>query len=290
MRYPYNEKYDHLAELKLVKSATEGSGIALEKLIQLYQSFIYNIAFRMVLSPHDAEDITQEILIKIVTRLNTFRGESSFRTWVNRITVNHILNMKKKWLEERYQTREMYEEELDHISIEELYGYSDPEKEILFEEARLGCLAGMLLCLTREQRIVFIMGEIFSVPGEICAEVLEISHEAYRKKLSRARADLYQFMNEKCGLVNLKNPCRCKSKTKGFIEAGWVDPQNMKFYSAYSKKIFECVGRKDSKLKKVEGFDYQYLLQEFPYTEKIPAKEFVERLFKITSVESIFDI
>jgi len=57
--------------------------------------WIYNIAVRMLHHPQDAEDATQEILIKVLTRLSPFEGRSSFRTWLYRIVVNHVLSMKR---------------------------------------------------------------------------------------------------------------------------------------------------------------------------------------------------
>lgn len=61
-----------------------------------HQAWIYNIAVRMVFHPHDAEEVTQEVLIKIITKLCTFKGESKFRTWLYRIAANHVLNMKRR--------------------------------------------------------------------------------------------------------------------------------------------------------------------------------------------------
>ena len=86
-------------------------------------------------------------------------------------------------------------------------------------------MLGMLLCLTREQRMAFILGAIFEVPSDIAGEVLGLSPEAFRKRLERARADLTSFMNAKCGLVNPNNPCRCPKKTAALIREGWVDPE-----------------------------------------------------------------
>lgn len=57
------------------------------------------------------------------------------------------------------------------------------------------CSTGLLLCLDREQRLVYILGEIFGVSARVGAELLEISPENFRQKLSRARRDLYQFMH-----------------------------------------------------------------------------------------------
>lgn len=68
-----------------------------------------------------------------------------------------------------------------------------------------------------------------------------ISKYNFRQRLCRARADLYRFMDKKCGLVNQNNPCRFHKKMKGFIKEGWVDPNNLKFNINYVKKIYEIV-------------------------------------------------
>lgn len=80
---------------ELVCQAEGGHREALEQLITRHQAWIYNIVLRMVYLPQDAEDATQEILVKLMTTLSTFVGKSSFRTWLYRIVVNHVLNMKR---------------------------------------------------------------------------------------------------------------------------------------------------------------------------------------------------
>jgi RNA polymerase sigma factor (sigma-70 family) len=92
---------DH-EDQKLVLRARSGDRKALEELIQRHQAWIYNIAIRMLYHPQDAEDATQEILIKVLTRLSSFEGRSSFRTWLYRIVVNHVLNMKRGRVEVRH--------------------------------------------------------------------------------------------------------------------------------------------------------------------------------------------
>jgi RNA polymerase sigma factor (sigma-70 family) len=82
-------------DAELVCRAQGGSREALEQLITRHQAWIYNIVLRMVYLPQDAEDATQEILVKLVTKLSTFAGKSGFRTWLYRIAVNHVLNMKR---------------------------------------------------------------------------------------------------------------------------------------------------------------------------------------------------
>jgi RNA polymerase sigma factor (sigma-70 family) len=215
----------------LVMRARAGDRTALEELVKRHQGWIYNIAVRMLYHPQDAEDATQEILVKVLTRLSSFEGRSSLRTWLYRIVVNHVLNMKRGRLEDPAISFRTYGEELDKIPDLELADPKggSPETNLLVTEAMLACTSGMLLCLDREQRLSYILGAILEVSDAVAAEVLEISPDNFRQRLSRARRDLRNFMNNQCGLVNPANPCRCAKKTRGFIQAGHVDPQNLLF-------------------------------------------------------------
>jgi len=215
----------------LVVRARAGDRKALEDLIERHQAWIYNIALRMLFHPQDAEDATQEILIKVVTRLSSFEGRSSFRTWLYRIVVNHLLNVKRAREEFKITTFSVYGDALENtpdLDPPDPKGAS-PDENLLVTEAMLACTSGMLLCLDREQRLAYILGAILGVSDTVAAEVLEITSENFRQRLARARRDLRNFMNDKCGLVNQANPCRCAKKTRGFIEAGHVDPKNLLF-------------------------------------------------------------
>jgi RNA polymerase sigma factor (sigma-70 family) len=197
-----------LEDRALVARARSGNREALEELIQRHQGWIYNIAVRMLYHPQDAEDATQEILIKAVTQLSSFEGRSSFRTWLYRIVVNHVLNMKRGRIEQKALDFPSYGHALDDTPDLEL---PDPrsvsvEVRLLVAEAMISCVSGMLLCLDREQRLTYILGEIFGVTDAVAAELLEISGENFRQRLTRARWDLHNFMNDKCGLVNRANP------------------------------------------------------------------------------------
>src|SRR5687767_4658518 len=100
-------------DLRDVRLAQGGSRDALEALVGRHQRWIYNLVLRMVYLPQDAEDATQEILIKLVTKLSTFHGASSFRTWLYRIACNHVLNMRRGRAEERRWTFVEYGAALD---------------------------------------------------------------------------------------------------------------------------------------------------------------------------------
>ena len=227
----------------LVARAQSGHRDALEALIQRHQAWIYNIAVRMLYHPQDAEDATQEVLIKALTRLSSFEGRSSFRTWLYRIVVNHVLNTKRGRLEPEAMTFSCYGHGLDNTpDLDPPDSTSVPvDVRLLVDEARITCTAGMLLCLDRGQRLIYILGEIFEVSDTVAAELLEISRENFRQRLARARRDLHNFMNDKCGLVNRANQCRCAKKTRGFMQAGYVDPKNLLFAREHIRRVRDVV-------------------------------------------------
>jgi RNA polymerase sigma factor (sigma-70 family) len=250
-----NAPTDH-EDQALVMRARSGDRQALEDLIERHQGWIYNIAVRMLYHPQDAEDATQEILVKVLTRLSSFEGRSSFRTWLYRVVFNHLLNMKRGREELKITTFSAYSDALDStpdLELPDPKGAS-PETNLLVTEVMLACTSGMLLCLDREQRLTYILGAIFGVSDAVGADVLEITTENFRQRLTRARRDLRNFMNDKCGLVNKSNPCRCAKKTRGFIQEGHVDPDNLLFSRGrmsevreVAPKVFETIKTLDDK-------------------------------------------
>jgi len=242
---------------ELVCRAQGGNREALEQLIARHQAWIYNIVLRMVYLPQDAEDATQEVLVKLVTKLSTFAGKSSFRTWLYRIAVNHVLNMKRGQADAVGWTFTRYRDALDGTPDMDL---PDPravpaDVQLLVDEARIGCSSGMLLCLDREQRLVYVLGEIFGVTDAVGAELLEISRDGFRQKLARARRDLHSFMQDKCGLVNEANPCRCAKKTQAFMKAGYVDPQKLLFAREHVTRVRDVA---EKKCQDLEALDEAY--------------------------------
>jgi RNA polymerase sigma factor (sigma-70 family) len=244
-----------LDDQRLVTLAQAGDRLALEALVRRHQAWIYNIAVRMLGHPQDAEDATQEIVIKALTRLASFEGRSRFRTWLYRIAVNHVLNTKRGRLEPESLTFGCYAHGLDATPDLDLpdANTAGPDVGLLVEEARLGCTSGMLLCLEREQRLVYILGEIFGVTDAVGAELVDTTRDSFRQRLARARRDLHSFMNDKCGLVDAANPCRCPKKTRGFIQAGYVDPRNLLFARERVRQVHEVVQRAADALATLDG-------------------------------------
>jgi RNA polymerase sigma factor (sigma-70 family) len=269
MHNPFTEVIDESTDTSLIEQAKHGSRDALEKLVLRHQAWIYNVAVRMVFHPQDAEEVTQEVLIKAITRLSTFQGESQFRTWLYRITANHVLNMKRRGGETEAQSFSGYADAINDIPDLDL---PDPksvavEVPLLVEEAKISCTTGMLLCLDRKQRLIFTLGEIFGASDTVGSEILEMSADNFRQSLARARRDLYQFMHGQCGLVNAKNPCRCPMKTKGFIEAGHVDPEHLQFVSLHLQQIKEAAAGAVRTIENAVDDQYAAIFREHPFLE-----------------------
>lgn len=193
-------KMNNTESQKLVKETLAGSKTALEKLIQVHYSFIYNVAFKFTFDHFDAEDLTQEVIIKVITNLSQFNHQSQFTTWLYRIVFNHFLNTKRKKMETIIFSFTDYGETLNNIPDMRLTGDEEYELREMIEDAKIGCMNGMLLCLTREQRLVYILGEIFDVDSSTGSNLLNISPDNFRQILSRSRKSLYLFMNKTCGL------------------------------------------------------------------------------------------
>ncbi len=196
---------------RLVEAAKEGDKKALEDLILKIQDKIYGLALRVLYNPSDAEDASQEILLKIITHLGTFRGESSFTTWMYRVAVNHLLTIRRRRAELEAVSFEEYEKSLELDSaVDWQESHSSALQNIFLEEIRISCLQGLLLCLDREHRLAFLLVDVFDVSSEQGAAILEITPAAFRKRLSRARERIQDFLIRNCALTNPDNPCTCE--------------------------------------------------------------------------------
>jgi RNA polymerase sigma factor (sigma-70 family) len=275
---------------KLINEAMGGSKTALEHLLKRHYNFIYNVALRYVLSPDDAQDLTQEVIIKVITKLSQYNQQSEFRTWLYRIVFNHFLNSKRRKMEYAVVSFDEYGNALDNIPNIALSISEEEELREKVEDAKIGCMTGMLLCLSREQRLVYVLGEIFEIDSKTGSELLEISADNYRQLLSRARKDLYHFMNNKCGLINSNNTCRCPKKTRGFIQAGWVNESNLQFNNHFLKRIAEISVEKSNQCDNLLEEKYGALFKEHPYYDRDKSTELLYSLTDDKELKSIFNL
>ncbi|MDE7185849.1 MAG: RNA polymerase sigma factor, partial [Lachnospiraceae bacterium] len=203
----------------LVGKATAGDKKALETLIAGVQDIVFNMSLRMLGTFADAEDATQDILLKMITHLSSFRGESSFTTWVFRIAANHLKNYKKHMFGRYPLNFAYYGDDIEHAKIQDVPDLTqNVEQGILAEELKLSCTNVMLQCLDVESRCIFILGTMFHIDSRIAAELLEITPEAYRQRLSRVRKKMADFLGQYCGEYG-GGRCKCKDRVNYAIQS-----------------------------------------------------------------------
>ena len=208
----------------LVERARGGDRGALEGLLVSVQDDVHRLALRMTGSPDDALDATQEILIRVMTRLSTFKGDAAFSTWVHRVAVNHLLDRKRSAVERLELTFSAFADDL-HAGLTPVAPDSGPELDVLAREVKHGCTLAMLTCLDRPLRVVYILGEVFRVSSADGAWICDTTQAAYRKRLSRARAAIRDFVADYCGLVaSARARCHCRKRVPAAIRLGRIDP------------------------------------------------------------------
>lgn len=262
--------------LKLVDQAVEGDKEALGSLLTSVQDMVYNLSLRMLGSPHDAEDAVQEIMIKIITQLSTFRKESAFSTWVYRIAANYLINCKKSMFAQRPLSFEFYAEDIKAGFIpntEDLL--QGVEEGILAEELKYSCTNVLLQCLDPESRCIFVLGMMFRADSRTCGEILGMSGEAYRQRLSRIRRKVAEFLGEYCGLSGT-GQCSCKKRVGYAIQTKRLDPQKLEYSLLEKSENVDTVCFKEA----MEEMDrLSFVFTQLPkYRAPFDTKDFLEKL------------
>lgn len=211
----------------LARRAIGGDREALDLVARELQGDIYGLALRMLWNKEDAEDATQEILVRIVTRLAQFDFRSRLKTWAYRVAVNHMLDVKKSAIERLHLTFERFADDL--TGGLEPQSATDLDRSLLIDDVKIGCSLAMLQCLDRPHRLAYVLGEIMDLSGPEAAEVLEISPALLRKRLQHAREAVLTFTKSHCGLVSDAAPCRCSRRVSQAAVAGTVNVHQLRF-------------------------------------------------------------
>jgi RNA polymerase sigma-70 factor (ECF subfamily) len=158
-----------------------------------YAARVYNLARRMLGSDADAEDVTQEVLLQVVRKLPTFRGESAFPTWLHRVTVNAALAYRRK----RAARSEHHDKTktLDMVLEEDLPGGPVRRWSVGPEEAALDRETQELIeraigALPEDYRDAFVLSDVEGLPNAEIGEMLGVSLSVVKNRLHRARRKL----------------------------------------------------------------------------------------------------
>jgi RNA polymerase sigma-70 factor (ECF subfamily) len=167
----------------------ENGKLTPEKVFRDYAPWVYNLARRMLGNDADAEDVTQDVLLQVVRKLDTFRGDSQLSTWLHKVTVNAALAHRKK--RARRAEHEIHDP-LEHFMNDGHHAHSvrpwsiapeqqavDHETHQLIEQAIAG--------LPEVYRDVYVLADVEGMPNAEIADVLGLSLPAVKSRLHRGR-------------------------------------------------------------------------------------------------------
>ena len=268
-----------------VKEATAGNKKALETLVTSVQDLVFNLSLRMLGTFADAEDATQDILLKMITHLSSFRGDSSFTTWVFRIAANHLKNYKKHMFAHYPLSFEYYGDDIENGNIQDVPDLTqDVEKDILAEELKMSCTNVMLQCLDTESRCIFILGTMFQVDSRIAGDILEMTPEAYRKRLSRIRKKMADFLGQYCGEYG-SGKCKCKDRVNYAIQSHRINPLQLDYMAATEIPIQTMVDVKNA-MEDIDGLSQDFSFCK-PYQSPERTKHLIQEFLDSTQLSII---
>lgn len=189
-------------EQLLLERSKAGDIAAFEKLIEVYQKKIFNLAYRMVGNHDDAADLAQEALIRIFKSIANFKEQSSFSTWVYRITTNVCLDEIRK----KKNRRVLSLDEEIHVEDGEMQRQimsDDPLPDEVVEREELRSIVnGAIGSLPEEQRLVISLRDIQGLSYDEIAEVLDCPTGTVKSRINRARQALKNVLMTKRELLN----------------------------------------------------------------------------------------
>ncbi|MCX4319885.1 MAG: RNA polymerase sigma factor [Lachnospiraceae bacterium] len=258
----------------LVDKATAGDKKALETLVAGVQDLVFNLSLRMLGTFADAEDATQDILLKMITHLSSFRGDSSFTTWVFSIVANHLKNYKKHMFAHYPLSFEFYGDDIENGKIQDVPDLTqNVEKDILEEELKMSCTNVMLQCLDVESRCIFILGTMFKIDSRIAGDILGMSPETYRKRLSRIRKKMADFLGQYCGEYG-RGECKCRERINYAIQNHRINPLQLDFMTTTEIPVQTMIDVKNA----MEDIDD--LSQDFSFCKPYQSPERTKHLIQ----------
>ncbi|MEY8359093.1 RNA polymerase sigma factor [Anaerotruncus colihominis] len=253
--------------LTLIEQAIAGDKSALETVLADMQDLVFNLSLRMLGTFHDAEDASQDILLKVMTHLSSFKGDSAFTTWVFRIAVNHLKDYKKHLFAQFPLSFEFYGDDIRNGKTQDVPDLTqNVEKALLTEELKLSCTNVMLQCLDLESRCIFILGTMFQVDSRIAGDILGITPEAYRQRLFRVRKKMAEFLLEYCGEYG-QGACHCAGRVNYAIQNRRIAPDRLDFTTA---KPSDTAVEVTAAMEEIDGYSQQFsFCRTYQSTERL---------------------
>jgi RNA polymerase sigma-70 factor (ECF subfamily) len=201
-------------ESELVERARQGDREAFSTLARGFERRVYSLALFYTRNPSDAEDLAQEVWLKVYRHLQSFRGESSFYTWLRQITVNTFLNHRRTSMRhtggDSQPLRLVEIEQVDYEDALRLARGRNMEDD-LYQKMMIERVEAALSELTPQQRLIFILKHNEGMTYEEISVALNCSTGTIKKSLFRAVQKLRQHL----GLnTESRNYLRCAAGGK----------------------------------------------------------------------------
>lgn len=239
-----------------VNKAKAGDQKALNILIGIVSDKIFNIAVYFLGEHHLAEDATQDILIKIISNFDKLKEPEKFENWSYSLASNHLRNFKRD--SKRYahiSFEAMTRDSESHLNMPDHDSKVIEDIKELAYELKVSCTIAMLMCLNKEERLVFLYSCLLKQNSKTGGQLLEISSDNFRKKLSRAKQKLNNFISNNCGLLNPDNSCKCKIRVNYALSQKRISKEKLYYISENYIKNNESLAEKIDKMEELEDLN-----------------------------------
>lgn len=288
---PFKEISENSAgDLDQIASALEGDLASLERLILRHQSWIFNIAVNMTGDLDTSQDITQEVLLKVITKLSTYDpSKASFRTWLYRIVANHIINLRESEKERAMSELARHKDFNDFCAaLPDTRRSLRPGHELMVRETKTACLQCLLLCLGRKERLVFVLGAVFGAGDAVGSEICGISKANFRKIVSRSRSRVHNFFMRNCSLINEENPCKCGEKTRPLMKLGMMNERSLQAAHLAESTINDVMGETIGVLED-SYYEFMALFRSQPFYNGPDMTAWFRELLGRSDIQALFN-
>ena len=181
------------SDKELIEQFRNGDQSAFEQLVIRHQRRVYNLAYRITGLPDEAQELAQEIFIKVYQKLDTFRGEAAFTTWLYQVAANHSKNKLKYLKRRKYYTSSSVDEPIEGANgaIEKQFESPAPTPEDLMNSAQLQKIVQEKLSeLPDEHRIVLTLRDIQGLDYDQIAKITGLALGTVKSRIHRGRLEL----------------------------------------------------------------------------------------------------
>ena len=176
-------------EERLVKELKEGKIEAFDEIVSLFQRKIYSLSFNLTRNQMDAQDVTQEVLLTIFKKVDTFLGKSAFSSWVYRITINASYMKLRSRKKDQFVSMDDVLPSFNGSGFqqERIQDWTERTDASMYANETKETIEKAVEQLPEKEKVVFLLRDVDGLSTEKVGEILELSVPAVKSRLHRAR-------------------------------------------------------------------------------------------------------